>query len=75
MNNILKISEPISFPTGQNITISDVINEQSKLRSDGSSGFICPNCIHHKGGVGCNMNHFISFVGAYTEGCTSFKQK
>ena len=50
--------------------LSQVIAEQSY-----AGGWICPDCKFHKGGLGCNKNMFISFVGCWTKGCVLFEDK
>jgi len=65
----------ITIPTSVQPTIGEVVRHQSKLNPDGTSGFVCPNCKHHKGGIGCKMNMFIAFTGAYTQDCKSFEEK
>jgi hypothetical protein len=52
------------------ITIEEILQLQSK-----PNGWICPNCVHHDGNINCKMNMFISFVGCYTRGCQTFKEK
>ena len=54
----------------QIITVGEVLAHQSR-----PDGWICSDCEHHLGGVGCAKNMFISFVGCYTKDCVSFENK
>lgn len=54
----------------QFVTVADVLVHQSR-----PDGWICPECKHHEGGLGCKMNMFISFVGCYTKDCQAFEKK
>lgn len=36
-------------------------------------GWVCPECVHHAGGIGCDRGVFISFVGANMKGCRGFE--
>ena len=52
------------------VTIAEVVAHQSR-----PDGWICPDCKYYKGGIGCEKNMFISFVGCYTKDCQVFKDK
>jgi hypothetical protein len=46
-------------------TLIEVVQRQAPI----AGGWICPMCKNHKGGVGCEANVFIAFVGANMSGC------
>lgn len=51
-------------------SIEDALARQSPT----IDGWICPKCVHHQGGLSCELNIFIAFVGANLLNCWGFKE-
>ncbi len=54
----------------QIVSLADIIAHQSQ-----ANGWICEDCANHGGGLHCNRNMFIAFVGCYTKDCQAFEDK
>ena len=53
-------------------TVEESLLRQSSDVDDG--GWICPDCIFYQGGLHCELNTFIAFVGANMGGCWGFQK-
>jgi len=53
------------------VELKDVMEQQNPI----PGGWICPTCRNHKGGLNCEKNVFICWVGANMTGCRYYEKE
>lgn len=51
------------------------LQEEIDWQTPTVGGFICRHCRHHRGGVNCEKNVFISVEGANMKGCPLYEEE
>lgn len=66
---ILPFSNPLLSSASPPLrTMIDAVRDQYPT----ADGWICPKCVHHQGGLSCDVGIFIAYVGGNTSKCISF---